>query len=365
MSEEMTSKERFVNALEMKDVDRMPYGYLWFGAGNNVLKCMNASMIDVYYSAEGIARAQILARQMYHHDNVMSPWGCLLVEAEALGTRLNIKDNRYPTIAGYPLSSASEYDRINPLDIEKSHRIDTVVHSVGILKKELKDEVFITGAMLSPLMLASQLLEASSLYIEMLTEKENVHELLERLTQSCILYADRLIEEGVDGIFVENGGNTADLFSPDMAEEFMLPYTKQLYAHIQNNGIYVISHNCAEHAFHDMEASLRPDALNFAFGDVNTLGKKYGIECTKIHKKAGCSPRYCFKELEKHGICLMGNINPNVFCRDSLDDIEHEVKSCMDCAPEKGFILSTGCEIPLSTPIEEMETLWRSISPRL
>ncbi|WP_233564712.1 uroporphyrinogen decarboxylase family protein [Methanohalophilus sp. RSK] len=108
MSEEMTSKERFVNSLEMKDVDRMPYGYLWFGAGNNVLEHMNASMSDVYYSAEGIARAQILARQMYHHDNVMSPWGCLLVEAEALGTRLNIKDERYPTIAGYPLSSSSE-----------------------------------------------------------------------------------------------------------------------------------------------------------------------------------------------------------------------------------------------------------------
>jgi uroporphyrinogen decarboxylase len=360
----MTSKERFVNALEMKDVDRMPYGYLWFGAGNNVLGRMNATMKDVYYSAEGIARAQILARQMYHHDNVMSPWGCLLVEAEALGTRLNIKDDRYPTIAGYPLNSASEFDQIIPHDIERSQRIETIGNSVGILKKELNDEVFITGAMLSPLMLASQVLEASSLFAEMLTEKENVHELLERLTQSCILYADRLIEEGVDGIFVENGENTADLFSPDMAEEFMLPYTKQLYEYIQKNGGYVISHNCAEHAFHEMEASLRPDALNFAFGDVDALGKKYGVECTKIHKKAGCGPRYCFKELEKHGICLMGNINPNAFCRDSLDDIEHEVKSCMDAAPEKGFILSTGCEIPLSTPIEEMETLWRSISSR-
>ncbi|MDA0525479.1 uroporphyrinogen decarboxylase family protein [Methanococcoides alaskense] len=114
MAEEMTSKERFVNAIEMKDVDRMPYGYLWFGAGNAVLERMGASMSDVYYSAKGIARAQILAREMYHHDNVMSPWGCLLVEAEALGTRLNIKEDRYPTIAEHPLSSARQYDKIDP-----------------------------------------------------------------------------------------------------------------------------------------------------------------------------------------------------------------------------------------------------------
>ncbi|AKB86106.1 uroporphyrinogen decarboxylase family protein [Methanococcoides methylutens] len=364
MAEEMTSKERFVNAIEMKDVDRMPYGYLWFGAGDAVLERMGASMCDVYYSAKGIARAQILAREMYHHDNVMSPWGCLLVEAEALGTRLNIKDNRYPTIAEHPIGSAKEYGKIDPLDIERSERVNTVARSIGILKKELKDEVFITGSMLSPLMLAAQILETTNLCIEMLTEKESVHALLEKLTQSCILYADRMLEEGADGIFVENGENTADLFSPEMAEEFMLKYTKELYEHIQANGGYVISHNCAENAFHEMELSLKPDVLNFAFGDVKTLGEQHGVECVKIHKKTGCSPRYCFKDLGKHGFCLMGNINPNVFGNGYFADIENEVKSCMGAAPEKGFILSTGCEIPLNTPIEEMETLWNTISSR-
>ena len=43
----------------------------------------------------------------------------------------------------------------------------------------------------------------------------------------------------------------------------------------------------------------------------------------------------------------MGNINPNVFGDGSFADIENEVKNCMDAAPEKGFILSTRCEIPL------------------
>ena len=126
----------------------------------------------------------------------------------------------------------------------------------------------------------------------------------------------------------------------------------------------MISHNCAEHAFHEMELTLKPDAINFAFGDVKDLWEQYKIDCVTIHKRMGCKPRYCIKELEKHGVCLMGNINPNVFARGAYADIEHEVKSCMEAAPDRGFILSTGCEIPLNTSVKEMETLWQAMNSR-
>ncbi|KKH50689.1 methylcobamide--CoM methyltransferase [Methanosarcina sp. 1.H.A.2.2] len=366
MEAEMTSRERFINALEGNYVDRVPYGYLWFGAGHAVLERMGTSLKDAYGSAEGIARAQILAREMYHQDNVMSPWGCLLVEAEALGTKVNIKENAYPTVAKYVLKSAAEHELINPDDIEKSGRVKTISGSVEILKKEIGDEAFITGATMSPLMLASQVMGGSRLCIDMLKDRDSFHALLEKLTESCILFADALLEAGADGIFVENGENTGDLFSPQMAEEFMLPYTKKLYDHIKAGGSYVISHNCAAHAFYDLEMKLEPHALNFAFGDVRLLGKKYGVECKKLHnhKNIGCGPRHCFKEFKEFsdaGICLMGNIIPDAPLTGSCAEIEHEVKSCLSAAPKKGFILSTGCEIPLNTPLDKMELLWDAV----
>ncbi|MCQ1537012.1 methylcobamide--CoM methyltransferase [Methanosarcina sp. KYL-1] len=369
MTAEMTSRERFINALEQKDVDRIPYGYLWFGAGHAVLERMGASLKDVYYSAEGIAKAQVLAREMYHHDNVMSPWGCLLVEAEALGTKVNVMDNRYPTVAKYALKSAGEHEQINPRDLERSERVKAVSGSVEILKKELGDEAFILGATMSPLMLASQVMGGSRLCIDMLKDRDGFHALLENLTESCILFSEALLEAGADGIFVENGENTGDLFSPQMAEEFMLPYTKELYDRIKAEGGYVISHNCAAHAFYDLELKLEPHALNFAFGDVRELGKKYGVECEKLHnhKNIGCGPRYCvreFKAFSDAGICLMGNIIPNAPLTGGRAEIEHEVKSCLNAAPEKGFILATGCEIPLNSPLENMEAMWEAIKAR-
>lgn len=370
MEAEMTSRERFINALERKYVDRVPYGYLWFGAGHAVLDRMGASLKDAYCSAEGIARAQILAREMYHHDNVMSPWGCLLVEAEALGTKVNIKENAYPSVAKYALKSAAEYELVNPDNIERSGRIKVIAGSVEILKKEIGDEAFIAGASMSPLMLASQVMGGSRLCIDMLKDRDSFHKLLEKLTESCILFTDSLLEAGADGIFVENGESTGDLFSLQMAEEFMLPYTKKLYDHIKAEGGYVISHNCAANAFYELEMKLEPHALNFAFGGVRLLGKKYGVECKKLHNynSIGCGPRHCFKEFKKFsdaGISLMGNIIPDAPLIGSQDEIEHEVKSCLSAAPEKGFILATGCEIPLNTPLEKMEMLWDAVKSRI
>ncbi len=366
MPDVMTSKERFINALELKEVDRVPLGYLWFGAGDAVLDRMNANMKDVYYSPKGIARAQLLAREMYHHDNVMSPWGCLLVEAEAFGAKINIKKDGYPSIAEFPLKSAKEYENIDPIDIERSERVKTIQESISLLKEQVEDEVFISCAMLTPLMLASQLMDGSRMLIEMVKDSDNFHSLLDVLTDSCIAFADIMLDAGADGAFIENGGSTSDLFSPDMAEKFGFQYSKKLYSHIQDSGGYVLSHNCANHAFYELEKALEPDALNFFFGNVEALGKKYGVDCVKLHnhKHIGCSERYCFRDfkyLTDSGICLMGNVNPYAFNSESIGNIAAEVKSCMDAAPDRGFILSTGCEIPLNTPQEEMEILWESM----
>lgn len=366
MLDEMTSKERFINALELKEVDRVPLGYLWFGAGNAVLDRMNATMEDVYYSAKGIARAQILAREMYHHDNVMSPWGCLLVEAEALGAKISIKKDVYPSIAEFPLKFAKEYENIDSVDIERSERVKTIKESIVLLKKQLGEEVFISCALMTPLMLASQLMDGSTMFIEIMKDRDNFHALLDVLTDGCITFADILLDAGADGAFIENGGSTSDLFSLQMAKEFGFDYSKKLYSHIQDSGSYVISHNCANHPFHELEKALEPDALNFFFGDVEALGKEYGIDCLKLHnhKHIGCSARYCFRDLKDfndQGICLMGNINPYAFRSGGFANITAEVKSCMAAAPDRGFILSTGCEIPLNTPREEMEILWESM----
>ena len=44
---------------------------------------------------------------------------------------------------------------------------------------------------------------------------------------------------------------------------------------------------------------------------------------------------------------VIGNVNTNLFFLGSRDEMEREIKQCIDiAAPESGFILATGCEVP-------------------
>lgn len=93
-----TSIERFEKALRFEETEKPPLGYLFFGGGNWVLNDLGVNSEDVYYSADGIPKAQVTAKELFGHDNVMSPWGCLTVEAEAFGCKIQRREMVPPQI---------------------------------------------------------------------------------------------------------------------------------------------------------------------------------------------------------------------------------------------------------------------------
>ena len=204
----MTSKERF------EDVDRVPLAYLFFGAGNKVLEEMRVSFKDVYYSSKGIANAQIKAKEIFGHDNVMSPWGCLTVEAEALGSKIKVKADDYPRISEHVFKSIKNVKDLGIANPQKDGRMPIVLESLQILKKKLGKDTFVIGMVCSPIMVAGNVLDETRLFIEVLSNPDLVHELLDLCTTTCIDYANAMISEGVDAIMIENGENKKELLRP-------------------------------------------------------------------------------------------------------------------------------------------------------
>jgi uroporphyrinogen decarboxylase len=44
---------------------------------------------------------------------------------------------------------------------------------------------------------------------------------------------------------------------------------------------------------------------------------------------------------------LIGNVDTNLFLRDSRDEMGQAIKACIDLAPsDSGYILAPGCEVP-------------------
>jgi len=61
-------------------------------------------------------------------------------------------------------------------------------------------------------------------------------------------------------------------------------------------------------------------------------------------------------EVAKGKAVVIGNVGTNLFLSDTKDDMERAVKNCIDlAAPNSGFILASGCEVPGIAPPEKIQ----------
>jgi len=61
-------------------------------------------------------------------------------------------------------------------------------------------------------------------------------------------------------------------------------------------------------------------------------------------------------EVARGKAVVIGNVNTSLFLSDNKDDMEKAVKNCIDmAAPDSGFILASGCEVPGIAPTEKIQ----------
>ncbi|MCX8161883.1 MAG: uroporphyrinogen decarboxylase family protein, partial [Candidatus Bathyarchaeota archaeon] len=56
-------------------------------------------------------------------------------------------------------------------------------------------------------------------------------------------------------------------------------------------------------------------------------------------------------------ICVMGNVSTTLLKLGRPNDIEREVVECIRKAGLRGYIVSSGCEVPYTTPIENVKAM--------
>jgi len=61
-------------------------------------------------------------------------------------------------------------------------------------------------------------------------------------------------------------------------------------------------------------------------------------------------------EVARGKAVVIGNVNTNLFFLSKKEDMEKAVKNCIDIgAPDSGFILASGCEVPGIAPPEKVQ----------
>ena len=255
----------------------------------------------------------------------------LSIEAECFGANIKYSDNELPTVIGALIE-----DSADELVIPSVHskRAEVYIQAMKEAKNIITDRPVIAG-MIGPFSLAGRLLDVSEALILCYEDPDLVHDVLEKVTQFLIEYGKAFKEVGANGVIMAEP--LAGILSPALVQEFSSDYSKRIVEALQDDDFIVIYHNCGNNTLKMVDSLVSIGCPIYHFG--NAIDMKEMLELMPENK------------------IVLGNIDPAGVLRDgSVDKVKESVETLLEaCGSKQNFILSSGCDIPYSTPWENIK----------
>jgi uroporphyrinogen decarboxylase len=364
----MNARERMARALRGQPTDHPPLAYLFLGGARHVLGRMGTRMESVYRDPARIAEAQVVAAELFGHDNGMVPWGCLTVEAEAFGCRLEWDEDHYPRVIGRPLEVDRDLGLLAEPDPSRSARMPLVLEALAGLRRRAGDDLFIVAMVVSPFLVAAELRGMIGLLSDFIADPPYAEALLERVTEGITRYLGAILRTGAcDAILFENAGACRELMGPHHVGRFVMPFQRRLLAAARrvSPGVLLIEHNCSKTPYFQEILELDVDAVSFAHGDVRAIRAQHGWDCHAMHTVTNaCLDRHCLRPRDAgRRLAWIGNVdNTRIMLEARPAEILREARACIASASGGPFVLSTSCEIPFKAPLQNILALAQAVT---
>ncbi|MFQ3548196.1 MAG: uroporphyrinogen decarboxylase family protein [Armatimonadota bacterium] len=272
--------------------------------------------------------------------DIVFPMMDLTVETEALGGTVDWETDEMPAIKGIKVETLEDAKALVVPEIGVNNRLNIFVETCKELRNALPEKI-IWGYVLGPFSIAGRLMGMTEISIAVKLEPETVHEVLEKATQLLEKYTDALLDTGIDGIMILEPASS--LLREDDAQEFSNNYIKRIVNIIKAKGKTPSLHNC---------------------GTINHLVKSMcdtGIEALSIGSAVDAEEIY---SLVPDNVVMMGNIDPaTTMMKGSYDDVKKVADSLIEKLSCDGrFIISSGCDLPPSVPIDNLKAIKDSAS---
>ena len=263
----------------------------------------------------------------------------LSVEAEAFGSQIRVSDEEVPTVIGAIAATAQEAEELKVPTVGTGRTglyIDAIAKAVAMIN----DRPVFAGT-IGPFSLAGRLIDVNEAMIKCYEEPELVHTVLEKAVRFLLEYIKAYKEIGAHGVVIAEP--LAGLLSPGLADEFSVPYVKEIVEAVQDDDFIVIYHNCGNGTIQQIASILSIGAAAYHFGNSISM-----------------------REMLKHipsDVLVMGNVDPA-----SRSATVHRVgsrrSSCAilnECRNIKIFVISSGCDIPPASPWENIDAFFAAV----
>lgn len=261
----------------------------------------------------------------------------LSVEAEAFGSPIIYSADDIPTLHGALIHDEEEAENLQVPEVGAG-RTGECVKGIKIASEKITDRPVLAG-IIGPYSLAGRLLDMTEIMVLCYEEPELVETVLEKATQFLIAYAKAFKEAGANGIVMAEPA--AGLLSPSLIKEFSNPYIKRIQEAVEDENFLFLYHNCG---------TVTP--LMKEIEELNVRAYSFGnaIELEDM-----------LKGLPSDRL-IIGNIDPAGVLRNGTPEmIEQETKALLEkCSKYPNFALSSGCDIPPQTSMENLEAFFRA-----
>lgn len=333
--DKMTPKERSIALSKNLEVDRIQCCPMM---GVTFSSYIGIDTYDYYHSSENMAALEIELFKRFGHDSVgigMSLRGL----AEAMGSKITFPQNGISYVEEPVLKNYEQLSDLKLIDPWSDGKLPLRLKALDIVNKKIGHLVDVGSDIPGPLSAASAIRGTDALLKDLIKRPKQAHELLEIVTENSLKLIDVFGEMGV-GFCISDPVASTSLISPKQYQEFAMPYTKRCFDRMKKHtGSTGTLHICGK-SKSIWELMLQTGMSNLSLDNCESLEEA--------------------KNLVGDKVSISGNIPPVKVIRDgSLKDIEDYAKKCIKEGYDnpKGFVLSSGCQIPMGTKEENVQAM--------
>ena len=263
----------------------------------------------------------------------------LSLEAEAFGAQVAYSDKEVPTVLGR-LVADLDAARALPVPMVGQGRTGKALEATGMAVAAVTDRP-VFGGQIGPYSLAGRLLGLSDVVLASMRTPNLVHTVLEQCTTFLTEFARAIKRTGANGLLIAEPA--AGLLSPRLCDTFSSPYVKRVVDAVQDSEFMVVLHNCGN-STQLVKSMLSTGACALHVGNA--------VKMPEIARQMP-SDRL-----------VMGNVEPGgIFKIGSTAQVRNAVLTLLEeMRPFPNFVLSSGCDIPPGTPLENLDAFFAALA---
>ncbi len=248
-------------------------------------------------------------------------------------------------IREYPIKNADDAAALKVADVDANPVFQREINIARNVCGHYKGEVPVLATIFTPLTWLQEMTSSTNPapVLKMLAEEPGkVHKALHTLLETNLRFLDRLMDAGIDGIFLATQWAVRSLLTKAQMDEFCHPYDKALLNHIKDrtwfNMLHV--HYCEDLAFEE-------------FADYEGLQALNWENCTKIPDMSRLTSIREVRNMYPDKVLIGGIDQHNDFVnadndREAIKEVlRRRLLTGMEESGDGRFIFAPGCALPL------------------